>query len=98
MLKITHVHAGILRGARRAVRETMEAMNAGPVPIPARIATRERCLVRGERLVRVKFVGLPPQGVAPGDARGETRFPGRALRTKLANLLRVIGRLVAARP
>jgi len=69
-------------------------MDLAPIPIPTVVEARQRGIVRGERLVRVKFVGLPPQGV-PGDARGETRAPGRGL---VGYLLRVIGRLVAARP
>ena len=75
----------------------MSPMNARSVPIPASIAARERCIVRGERIARVKFVGLPPsQGEAFGDARGETRSPRRGSITRY--LFRVIGRLVAARP
>jgi hypothetical protein len=45
-----------------------------------------RCIVRGHRLARVKFVALPVEP-APARARAIPAF-----------LLRVIGRLVAARP
>jgi len=72
-------------------------MDLAPIPIPTVVEARQRGIVRGERLLRVKFVGLPPQGV-PGDARGETRAPGRVRRGLAGYLLRVIGRLVAARP
>ena len=61
------------------------------IPAIAGLAARERCIVRGERLVRVKFIGLPAQGALEA-ASGETRASG------LRHLFRVIGRLVAARP
>jgi hypothetical protein len=66
-------------------------MDIVPIPVPAGPAARERCIVRGERLVRVRFVSLPLQG-APEAASGETRASG------LRHIFRVIGRLVAARP
>lgn len=64
------------------------------IPVMAGPAARERCIVRGERLVRVKFVGLAHQG-EPEAASGETRASGGRF-TRLIS--RVIGRLVAARP
>ena len=67
-------------------------MDFAPIPLIAAPAARERCIVRGERLVRVKFVGLPIQG-APEVASGETRTSGL-----WGHISRVIGRLVAARP
>jgi hypothetical protein len=68
----------------------MTSMELATVPVsPSEVAARERCIVRGQRLVQVKFVALPPQGDAA--ARGETRG-------WLSRLIRVIGRLVAARP
>ena len=56
------------------------------VPCPANAAAR-RCDDRARRLVRVKFVALPTE--SPEPAR---RSPF------IAFLIRVIGRLVAARP
>ena len=58
---------------------------------PSNVASRERCIVRGARLVQVKFVALPlsPQGEEA--VSGETH--GLWYR-----ITRVIGRLVAARP
>jgi hypothetical protein len=67
-------------------------MELATVPMtPAHVAPRERCIVRGERLVQVKFVALtlPPQGEEA--VSGETH----GLWYRIA---RVIGRLVAARP
>lgn len=73
-------------------------MDIAPIPVMAGPAARERCIVRGERLVRVKFVGLALQG-EPGVASGETRASGRGKGGFVARLIsRVIGRLVAARP
>ena len=62
------------------------------IPAIAGLAARERCIVRGERLVRVKFVCLPIPGV-PEAAFRETRASGWR-----RYISRVIGRLVAARP
>jgi hypothetical protein len=56
------------------------------MPATAGIDASGRCIVRGHRLARVKFVALP---VEPAPARA------RAIRSFV---LRVIGRLVAARP
>jgi hypothetical protein len=53
--------------------------------------------VRGNRLARVKFVALPVE-TTPGNAIRETRFPGRQIAAIRKFVLRVIGRLVAARP
>ena len=68
------------------------------------ISASGRCIVRGQRLVTVKFVALPLDAT-PGNPRealrlGECRsslFPG-ALAVIRPFVLRVIGRLVAARP
>lgn len=74
------------------------------VPATAGVNASARCIVRGHRLARVKFVALP-MDATPGNAReasrpGECRgrlFPGGvdAIRHFV---FRVIGRLVAARP
>jgi len=56
-----------------------------------------RCIVRGHRLARVKFVALPLES-GPGNALREARFPGGCARAIRQFVLRVIGRLVAARP
>ena len=60
-----------------------------------------RCIVRANRIVRVKFVGLPVEPT-PEDALRETRASGGgsdAGRGPILDLIfRVIGRLVAARP
>jgi hypothetical protein len=74
------------------------------VPATVGVNASGRCIVRGQRLARVKFIALPID-MAPGNVReaprlGECRvglFPGgRDSIRKFA--LRVIGRLVAARP
>jgi hypothetical protein len=70
----------------------MGVMDLAPIPLIAAQAARERCIVRGERLVRVKFIGLPAEGMLEV-ASGETRASGL-----WGNISRVIGRLVAARP
>ena len=56
-----------------------------------------RCIVRGARLARVKFVALPLD-MGPGNALREAPFPGGWLAAIRQSVLRVIGRLVAARP
>jgi hypothetical protein len=53
--------------------------------------------VRGNRLARVKFVALPIEAT-PGNALREARFPGRHAAAIRDFVIRVIGRLVAARP
>jgi len=53
--------------------------------------------VRGNRLARVKFVALPIEAT-PGNALREARFPGRQAAAIRNFVIRVIGRLVAARP
>jgi hypothetical protein len=74
------------------------------VPATVGVNASGRCIVRGQRLARVKFVALPAD-MAPGNVReaprlGECRvslFPGG--RNSIRKfVLRVIGRLVAARP
>ena len=66
--------------------------------IPATgVVASGHCIVRGERLARVKFVALPVE-TTPGNALREARFPGRCGRWIRQFALRVIGRLVAARP
>ena len=56
-----------------------------------------RCIVRGHRLARGKFVALPME-MGPGNALREARFPGGWARGIRQVVSRVIGRLVAARP
>ena len=68
-------------------------MDLTPVPVTLGAARApDRCIVRGQRLVQVKFVALPI----------EQRIGERHLFTRRNPLLqlihRVIGRLVAARP
>jgi hypothetical protein len=71
-------------------------MDIASIPVISGPAARERCIVRGERMVRIKFVGLPLQG-EPEVASGETRTSGGGA-PFLRFISRVIGRLVAARP
>jgi hypothetical protein len=74
------------------------------VPATVGVDASGRCIVRGQRLARVKFVALPME-MAPGNVReahrlGECRgrlFPGAGESIRHF-VLRVIGRLVAARP
>ena len=67
-------------------------MELATAPIsPSNVAPRERAIVRGERLVQVKFVALPLSPQGDEAAGGETR-------SLLYRITRVIGRLVAARP
>jgi hypothetical protein len=67
------------------------------MPANAGIDASGRCIVRGHRLARVKFVALPIE-TTPGNALRDGRFPGvRGMALRLL-VLRVIGRLVAARP
>ncbi len=56
-----------------------------------------QCIVRAHRLVRVKFVALPLDAT-PGNALREARTPGGRAMAIRQFVLRVIGRLVAARP
>ncbi|HUQ28117.1 MAG TPA: hypothetical protein VM051_05965 [Usitatibacter sp.] len=56
-----------------------------------------RCIVRGQRLARVKFVALPTDAT-PGNALRDECFPGGRTFAFRQFVLRVIGRLVAARP
>jgi hypothetical protein len=58
---------------------------------PSNVPARERCIVRGERLVQVKFVALPLSPQGDEAVSGETH----GLWYRIA---RAIGRLVAARP
>ena len=67
------------------------------MPATAGIDASGRCIVRGARLARVKFVALPLDN-EPGNALGETRVPCVRVMAILQSVLRVIGRLVAARP
>ena len=66
-------------------------------PATAGINASGRCIVRGARMARVKFVALPIEAT-PGNALRETRFPGWHAAVIRKFVLRVIGRLVAARP
>ena len=70
-------------------------MDLRPIPIAAGICASERCIVRGERLVQVKFVALPMDAYARAGQRGEGRGP---ISTLFSLIIRAIGRLVAARP
>jgi hypothetical protein len=68
-------------------------MDLTPIPVTVGAArVPDRCIVRGQRLVQVKFVALPlEQGI------GERRIFTR--RNPFIDFIhRVIGRLVAARP
>ena len=65
-------------------------MDLTRIPVPAGVCARERCIVRGQRLVQVKFVALPLE-----TRRRESRRRGARL---IAYLYRVIDRLAAARP
>jgi hypothetical protein len=65
-------------------------MDLTPIPAPAGVRARERCIVRGQRLVQVKFVALPQE-----TRRSDARRRGVGL---ISFLYRVIDRLAAARP
>jgi len=67
------------------------------MPASAGIDASGRCIVRGHRLARVKFVALPAENV-PGNALRGACFPGGHGVGIRQLVLRVIGRLVAARP
>jgi hypothetical protein len=67
------------------------------IPATAGIDASGRCIVRGQRLARVKFVALPIEAT-PGNALREARIPGGLGSAIRHFVLRVIGRLVAARP
>lgn len=67
------------------------------IPATAGIDASGRCIVRAQRLVRVKFVALPVE-TPPGNALREARFPGGGWSAIRRFASRVIGRLVAARP
>jgi hypothetical protein len=67
------------------------------IPATAGVNASARCIVRGSRLARVKFVALPVE-TAPGNALREARIPGGRGHAIRQFVLRVIGRLVAARP
>jgi len=67
------------------------------MPATAGIDASGRCIVRGHRLARVKFVALPAE-CEPGNKLREASFPGRCVSAIHRLVLRVIGRLVAARP
>ena len=67
-------------------------MDLTPIPVPAGVSARERCIVRGQCLVRVKFVALPMETRRSDSPRWGA---GRGL---ISILFRVIDRLVAARP
>ena len=68
-------------------------------PIPA---TADRCIVRGQRLVQVKFVALPQEMVSDTIFASKRASLGARLKmvsdTISSFIHRVIGRLVAARP
>jgi hypothetical protein len=65
-------------------------------PATAGINASGRCIVRGARMARVKFVALPIEAT-PGNALRE-RFPGGRWSGIRRVVFRVIGGLVAARP
>jgi hypothetical protein len=67
------------------------------MPATAGVDASGRCIVRGQRLARVKFVALP-MDATPGNALRDGRFPGGRASAIRQFVLRVIGRLVAARP
>jgi hypothetical protein len=67
------------------------------IPATVGITASARCIVRGDRLARVKFVALPIEAT-PGNALRDGRFPGGCGSAIRHFVLRVIGRLVAARP
>ena len=67
------------------------------IPATAGMDASGRCIVRGARMARVKFVALPIDR-EPGNALRETRFPGGPVGAIGKFVFRVIGRLVAARP
>lgn len=67
------------------------------IPVTAGVNGPGRCIVRGQRLARVKFVALPVE-TTPGNALREARIPGWRVDSIRHFVLRVIGRLVAARP
>lgn len=66
------------------------------IPATAGVNASGRCIVRGARLAKVKFVALPLE-TTPGNALREAQFPGRVDSIRKF-VFRVIGRLVAARP
>ena len=70
-------------------------MDLRPIPIGAGVSASERCIVRGQRLVQVKFVALPMDAYACAGLPGAGRGP---ISTLFSLIIRVIGRLVAARP
>lgn len=81
-------------------------MDSNPIPAAVgAIRPSERAIVRGQRLVQVKFVALPleirdrPQ-FRIGDRRLFTRRRnwGPSLISVVSFIYRVFGRLVAARP
>ena len=65
-------------------------MDLTPIPVPSGVYARERCIVRGQRIVQVKFVALPLE-----TRRRDARRGGAGL---ISFLYRVIDRLAAARP
>ena len=67
------------------------------IPATTGVNAPGRCIVRGERFARVKFVALPVE-TTPGNAFREASFPGGHGGWIRHFVLRVIGRLVAARP
>ena len=75
-------------------------MDLAPATAAAGLASG-RCIARANRLVRVKFVGMPVEP-APEDALRETcaseGCAGAGRGPILEFIFRVIGRLVAARP
>jgi hypothetical protein len=69
----------------------MDLVRIPAVALPA----SPRCIVRAHRLIRVKFVSLPPDREPEAAPRGR-RASGRGVVSRF--LSRVIGCLVAARP
>jgi len=75
-------------------------MDLTPLPVTVG-ATRapDRCIVRGQRLVQVKFVSLPLEEIRIERRLFSTeRKWGPSLNSLISFIHRVIGRLVAARP
>lgn len=92
MRKILHSGGRILRGGTLRRCDTMLHMDL--VTAPAAPASA-RHSARAQRMVRVKFVGMPVRETEPEAACGEMRASGGAVSRFLS---RVFGRLAAARP
>jgi hypothetical protein len=74
-------------------------MDLTSIPVPAGIRARERCIVRGQRLVQVKFVALPNYEIERQSVqRRHSPVGGNPIFSLLSFMIRAIDRLVAARP